>query len=140
MFFIVSFAHIFGIFIFCSLKHGYYATLNQIIEEGEAHVQRMHMKKVFPTAAGPGVAEITPEVDESGLRATRSHQTQEVPPRGVTELWCDIIRGLPRYICGGAWSGMNLHQKIDFLFICLAISSYIIFSFISLYVLETATG
>jgi hypothetical protein len=142
LFFIVAFAHIFGIFIFCSIKHGYLATLNQIMAEGEAYEQRAHLKKVFPAttsaaATGPAVDVITPEVDESGLPVPRSRrQSAEAVPRSVGRHGCDILRGLPRYLCGGgAWSGLNLHQKIDFLFMCISVSSYVLFAFVSLYVL-----
>lgn len=134
LFFIVAFAHIFGIFIFCSIKHGYVVTLNQIIAEGEAHARHAHLNKVFPATPGQAVAEIAPEV-EGGERAPTNGPLPNAPPRSVTELACAILRGLPRYICGGAWSGMNLHHRIDFLFMCLATSSYVLFGFLSLYVL-----
>ena len=135
LFFIVAFAHMFGIYIFCSIKHGYVVTLNQMIAEGEQHARHAHLKKVFPATPGQAVAEITPEVEEGGQRVPASGPLPVAPPRSVTELACAILRGLPRYICGGAWSGMNLHQRIDFLFMCIATSSYVLFGFISLYVL-----
>lgn len=135
LFFIVAFAHIFGIFIFCSIKHGYNVSLNQIIAEGDAYEQRVNLRKVSPMTSGPAVAVATQEVEEEGERASPKRPLPVAPPQSVTRLCFEVLRGLPRYICGGAWKGLNLHQKIDLLFMCISISSYILFGFISLYVL-----
>jgi translation initiation factor IF-2 len=71
LFFIVAFAHIFGIFIFCSIKHGYNVSLNQIIAEGDAYAQRVNLRKVSPMTSGPAVAVATQEVEEEGERADK---------------------------------------------------------------------
>ncbi len=41
--------------------------------------------------------------------------------------WARVIcRALPGYICGGAWAGLNLHQRLDFVAICTLHLTYAI--------------
>ena len=75
------------------------------------------------------------------MRVNKAHAAQhakvlplrEGEPAGLPEAvpgllaWARVIcRALPGYICGGAWAGLSLHQKLDFAAICTLHLTYAI--------------
>ena len=45
-----------------------------------------------------------------------------------------ICRGLPSYICGGGWAGLNLHQRLDLVVMIILSLTYVVSSAILLVV------
>jgi hypothetical protein len=102
-FFMVSFGHIFATFAYCSVKHGYAYWLDELVAANRAHFTR-HSKRSILFAEAAAQAEREP-----------APVKQQQPIPGLWALACVIARGLPGYVCGGAWAGMNLHHRMDLL-------------------------
>jgi hypothetical protein len=95
-FFLVAFGHIFTSFIYCSIKHGYIVSIDDMIKNNEAHAALLKRKSV-------------------GSTATEADAAEPLPPAipGLVSWARACFRGLPSYVAGGGWAGLNLHQRLD---------------------------
>jgi hypothetical protein len=123
-FFLCAFGHIFAAFLYCSIKHGFIKSINDMVLNNEAHAAlarekgkgQLHMGSVAAEAAGA------------------APQAEPLPPAipGLASWARAICRGLPSYIAGGAWEGLNLHQRLDLVVIILLSITYCVSAAIAL--------
>lgn len=111
-FFLVAFGHLFAAFAYCSIKHGYIKSINAIVANNEEHAALAHKGRVAGSAA--------PELDASAP----AHLPPAIP--GLAAWALAICRGLPAYICGGGWHGLNLHQRLDLVVMIILAITYVV--------------
>jgi hypothetical protein len=120
-FFLVAFGHIFAAFTYCSLKHGYIKSIDDIVHNNEAHQRAASARK--------GQLHV-------GSVATEAEAAQPEPlPPAIPTLaaWARaIVRGLPAYVCGGGWAGLNLHQRLDLVVMVVLVVTYCVSAAIAL--------
>ena len=112
-FFLCAFGHLFAAFAYCSIKHGFVVSIDNIIRNNEAHealARKRHGGKVAP---------------EEAEEVAEPERLPEAIP-GLIAWARAICRGLPAYVRGGAWAGLNLHQRLDLVVICTFCATYII--------------
>ena len=122
-FFLCAFGHIFAAFVFCSIKHGYIKSINDMVLNNEAHAALAREKAKGQLHMGSVAA-------EAGAAAQPEHLPPAIP--GLASWARAICRGMPAYISGGGWEGLNLHQRLDLVVIILLSATYCISAAIAL--------
>jgi len=116
-FFLCAFGHIFASFAYCSVKHGYVVWIDDIVRNNQAHEALAQKEK-----------------GEKGGAVFRDVEKLPDAIPGLISWAGAICRGLPAYICGGAWAGLNLHQRLDLVVMITLSITYVISSAILLVV------
>ena len=119
-FFLVAFGHIFASFAYCSLKQGYCNSINEIVRNNEAHAARGRKGGLH--------------IGSAAAEADAAQPGEDLPPAIPTLVaWARAIcRGLPAYVCGGAWAGLNLHQRLDLVAMVVLCITYVVSAAIAL--------
>ena len=121
-FFLVAFGHIFAAFAYCSIKHGYIRSIDDIVHNNDAH-QR--------AAASARKAQL--HVGSVATEADAAHPEPLPPAIPTLAAWARAIaRGLPGYVCGGGWAGLNLHQRLDLVVMVVLVVTYCVSAAIAL--------
>ena len=84
-FFLVAFGHIFTAFIYCSIKHGYIVSINDICRNNAAHAALLKRKSVGSTATEADAAEPLPPAIPGLISWARASKSLHAPTQRATQ-------------------------------------------------------